>query len=215
MVGKVGHKLVIFQQCHCLRKNHLLVQNVILNIKHVTKCSINVGSILFRFIEKLQQDIPGKGVRQQLEALCSIYSLFLLHKHQGDFLVIDYITPKQASLANDQLRALYTQVCPIYFCIMLFSWSPFLNFLHETRCAQMLLHSLMRSTTPTTSLAPFLVATMGMCIQNFTRRLGKIPWTTQSCPMAITNTSGRSSSNNCEAPGYDQSAIDFISSVTI
>nr|GMD98265.1 peroxisomal acyl-coenzyme A oxidase 1-like [Ipomoea batatas] len=75
----------------------------------VAHCQLIVVS---KFIEKLQQDIPGKGVRQQLEALCSVYALFLLHKHQGDFLATGYITPKQASLANDQLRALYTQVRP-------------------------------------------------------------------------------------------------------
>ncbi|KAI7993722.1 Peroxisomal acyl-coenzyme A oxidase 1 [Camellia lanceoleosa] len=64
------------------------------------------------FIEKLLQDIPGWGVREQLEALCNIYALFLLHKHQGDFLSTGYITAKQASLANDQLRSLYSQVRP-------------------------------------------------------------------------------------------------------
>ncbi|CAL5355537.1 unnamed protein product [Camellia sinensis] len=64
------------------------------------------------FIEKLLQDIPGKGVREQLEALCNIYALFLLNKHQGDFLSTGCITAKQASLANDQLRSLYSQLRP-------------------------------------------------------------------------------------------------------
>ncbi|MCI09241.1 peroxisomal acyl-coenzyme A oxidase 1-like, partial [Trifolium medium] len=64
------------------------------------------------FIEKLQQDIPGKGVKQQLQILCSIYALFHLHKHLGDFLSTGCITPKQGSLANDQLRSLYSQVRP-------------------------------------------------------------------------------------------------------
>lgn len=68
--------------------------------------------IVSKFIEKLLQDIPGKGVREQLEALCNIYALFLLHKHQGDFLSTGCITAKQASLANDQLRSLYSQVRP-------------------------------------------------------------------------------------------------------
>lgn len=75
----------------------------------VAHCQLIVVS---KFLEKLQQDIPGKGVRDQLEALCGIYSLSLLHKHQGDFLSTNYITPQQASLANDQLRSLYTQVRP-------------------------------------------------------------------------------------------------------
>ncbi|MCD7462391.1 acyl-coenzyme A oxidase [Datura stramonium] len=68
--------------------------------------------VVSKFIEKLQQDIPGKGVKQQLEVLCGIYALFLLHKHQGDFLGTGYITSKQASVANEQLRALYSQLRP-------------------------------------------------------------------------------------------------------
>ncbi|CAL5197964.1 unnamed protein product [Lathyrus oleraceus] len=68
--------------------------------------------VVSKFIEKLQQDIPGKGVKQQLEILCSIYALFHLHKHLGDFLSTGCITSKQGSLANDQLRSLYTQVRP-------------------------------------------------------------------------------------------------------
>nr|GMC80935.1 peroxisomal acyl-coenzyme A oxidase 1-like [Ipomoea batatas] len=74
----------------------------------VAHCQVIVVS---KFIEKLQQDIPGNGVKQQLENLFGIYSLYLIHKHQGDFLSTGCITPKQASLANDQLRALYTLVC--------------------------------------------------------------------------------------------------------
>ncbi|XP_076954901.1 peroxisomal acyl-coenzyme A oxidase 1-like [Bidens hawaiensis] len=64
------------------------------------------------FIRKLQQDIPGKGVKQTLEVLCYVYALFLLHKHQGDFLATGYLTPKQTSLANDQLKTLYSKVRP-------------------------------------------------------------------------------------------------------
>ncbi|KAL8226737.1 hypothetical protein R6Q57_016569, partial [Mikania cordata] len=30
--------------------------------------------------------------------------------HQGDFLATGYLTPKQASLANDQLKTLYSKV---------------------------------------------------------------------------------------------------------
>ncbi|KAG5056956.1 hypothetical protein AAZX31_05G060200 [Glycine max] len=75
----------------------------------VAHCQLIVVS---KFIEKLQQDIPGKGVKQQLELLCSIYALFLLHKHLGDFLATGCITPKQGSLANELLRSLYSQVRP-------------------------------------------------------------------------------------------------------
>ncbi|CAL5355876.1 unnamed protein product [Camellia sinensis] len=65
--------------------------------------------VVSRFIEKLQQVIPGKGIKQQLEMLCNVYALFLLHKHQGDFLSTGCIIAKLASLANDQLRSLYSQ----------------------------------------------------------------------------------------------------------
>ncbi|CAJ1943312.1 unnamed protein product [Sphenostylis stenocarpa] len=75
----------------------------------VAHCQLIVVS---KFIEKLQQDIPGKGVKHQLELLCSIYALSLLHKHLGDFLSTGCITPKQGSLANDLLRSLYSQVRP-------------------------------------------------------------------------------------------------------
>ncbi|KAE9607434.1 hypothetical protein Lal_00026774 [Lupinus albus] len=68
--------------------------------------------IVSKFIEKLQTDIPGKGVKQQLESLCSIYALFLLHKHLGDFLSTGCITPEQGYLADEQLRSLYSQVRP-------------------------------------------------------------------------------------------------------
>ncbi|CAL0312306.1 unnamed protein product [Lupinus luteus] len=68
--------------------------------------------VVSKFIEKLQKDIPGKGVKQQLENLSSIYALYLLHKNLGDFLSTGTITPKQGHLANEQLRSLYSQVRP-------------------------------------------------------------------------------------------------------
>ncbi|KAF6151296.1 hypothetical protein GIB67_020618 [Kingdonia uniflora] len=75
----------------------------------VAHCQLIVVS---KFIEKLKQDIPGKGVKEQLQILCNIYALFLLHKHQGEFLATGAITLKQASLASDQLRVLYVQARP-------------------------------------------------------------------------------------------------------
>ncbi|KAK9095266.1 hypothetical protein Scep_026735 [Stephania cephalantha] len=68
--------------------------------------------VVSKFIEKLREDIPGEGVKDQLEVLCNICILSLIHKHKGDFLSTRSITPKQASLGNDQLRHLYTQVRP-------------------------------------------------------------------------------------------------------
>ncbi|KAM0920534.1 hypothetical protein ACQ4PT_007478 [Festuca glaucescens] len=68
--------------------------------------------IVTKFIEKLQQDIIGHGVKDQLQNLCNIYALHLLHKHLGDFLSTGCITPKQGALANEQLVKLYAQVRP-------------------------------------------------------------------------------------------------------
>ncbi|KAF6146162.1 hypothetical protein GIB67_015600 [Kingdonia uniflora] len=53
-----------------------------------------------------------KGSERTATILCNIYALFLLHKHQGEFLATGAITPKQASLASDQLRVLYAQARP-------------------------------------------------------------------------------------------------------
>ncbi|XP_022718895.1 peroxisomal acyl-coenzyme A oxidase 1-like isoform X3 [Durio zibethinus] len=75
----------------------------------VAHCQLIVVS---KFVEKLQQDIPGKGVKRQLEILCNVYALYLLHKHLGDFVTTGCITPKQGALANEQLRLLYSQVRP-------------------------------------------------------------------------------------------------------
>ncbi|KAL4295243.1 hypothetical protein GQ457_12G001310 [Hibiscus cannabinus] len=68
--------------------------------------------IVSKFIEKLQQEIPGKGVKTQLENLCNVYALSLLRKHLGDFVSTGCITPEQGALANEQLRLLYSQVRP-------------------------------------------------------------------------------------------------------
>ncbi|KAG2604374.1 hypothetical protein PVAP13_4NG058433 [Panicum virgatum] len=68
--------------------------------------------IVTKFIEKVQQDIPGHGVKEQLQNLCNVYALYILHKHLGDFLATGCITPKQGALANEQLGKLYAQVRP-------------------------------------------------------------------------------------------------------
>jgi acyl-CoA oxidase len=68
--------------------------------------------IVTKFIEKLQEDIPGPGVKEQLQNLCSIYALHLLHKHLGDFLSTGCVTARQGALANEQLGKLYAQVRP-------------------------------------------------------------------------------------------------------
>ncbi|KAM1521698.1 hypothetical protein ACFX13_012074 [Malus domestica] len=75
----------------------------------IAHCQLIVVS---KFIEKLQQKIEGNGVKQPLETLCYIYALHLIHKYSGDFISTGSLNPKQASLANDQLRALYVEVRP-------------------------------------------------------------------------------------------------------
>ncbi|XP_071697804.1 peroxisomal acyl-coenzyme A oxidase 1-like isoform X2 [Rutidosis leptorrhynchoides] len=68
--------------------------------------------VVSKFIERLQQEIPGKGVKDMLQVLCYVYAFFLIHKHQGDFLATGYLTSKQAALANEQLKNLYSKVRP-------------------------------------------------------------------------------------------------------
>ncbi|KAG0457272.1 hypothetical protein HPP92_022123 [Vanilla planifolia] len=74
----------------------------------VAHCELIVVS---RFIAKVHQ-VKGRGVEKQLRALCNIYALSLIHKRLGDFLTTRCLNPEQAALANDQLRALYSQVRP-------------------------------------------------------------------------------------------------------
>ena len=139
--------------------------------------------------------MPGPGVREQLQILCNIYALSVLHKHVGDFLVTGCITPKQASLANDQLRSLYSQVS----LVILQKFSKlFLEFFLEKyikyevmvpcRSVLMLLHLLMHSTTPITTWGLFSVAMMGMCIRTSMRRLGRTHLMTRLCLMDTMNT---------------------------
>lgn len=68
--------------------------------------------VVSKFIEKVQQDIRGKGVKHQLELLCSVYALSLVHSHLGDFLSTGYLNSEQSELAAVQLRTLYSQVRP-------------------------------------------------------------------------------------------------------
>ncbi|KAG5524096.1 hypothetical protein RHGRI_030927 [Rhododendron griersonianum] len=110
-VGTIAYMTRVehLMQCRCGVQRGFAELSVDLVEAAVAHCQLIVVS---KFIEKLQQEIPGKGVKQQLEVLCNIYALFLLHKHQGDFLSTGCITPKHAALANDELRSLYSQVRP-------------------------------------------------------------------------------------------------------
>ncbi|KAG5564808.1 hypothetical protein RHGRI_000870 [Rhododendron griersonianum] len=110
-VGTIAYMTRVehLMQCRCGVQRGFAELSADLVEAAVAHCQLLVVS---KFIEKLQQEIPGKGVKQQLEVLCNIYALFLLHKHQGDFLSTGCITPKHAALANDELRSLYSQVRP-------------------------------------------------------------------------------------------------------
>lgn len=68
--------------------------------------------IVVKFMEALKRDLPGKGVRNQLQVLCNIYALSLLTAHTGDFLLTGYLSHEQVDLAKAQLRDLYRQVRP-------------------------------------------------------------------------------------------------------
>ncbi|KAF6169376.1 hypothetical protein GIB67_016546 [Kingdonia uniflora] len=80
--------------------------------------------IVSKFIQKLKQDIPGKGVKEQLQILCNIYALFLLHKHQGEFLATGAIILKQASLASSVLGRYDGNVYPNLYAK---AWEELLN----------------------------------------------------------------------------------------
>lgn len=153
-------------------------------------------------------------MKEQLEILCNIYALFLLHKHLGDFLKTGCISPKQASLANDQLRSLYSQVCPKQFSLIIGLVMPKNMCLLITKFNSWILRSvLMRSpslmplTTPTTSLAQFLGDMMVTCIQNSMRRHGRILWMIQLCLTAIRNISGLCWSNSSVMQDYEEHLI--------
>ncbi|KAG2332706.1 hypothetical protein Bca4012_017727 [Brassica carinata] len=75
----------------------------------IAHCQLIVVS---KFIVKLEGEIKGRGVKNQLKNLCYIYALHLIHKHLGDFLSTNTITSEQASVASQQLRSLYSQVRP-------------------------------------------------------------------------------------------------------
>ncbi|CAM6110746.1 unnamed protein product [Calypogeia fissa] len=66
--------------------------------------------IVEKFIDKLQTDIPGKGIKELLQVLSYVYALDLVSIHAGDFLSTGYLTSKQVAMAKKQLRALFPKV---------------------------------------------------------------------------------------------------------
>lgn len=63
-----------------------------------------------RFIEHLQTEIPGGGIKEQLEVLCNTYALFQIIENAGDFLGTGYLTGKQIALAKEELKHLFDKV---------------------------------------------------------------------------------------------------------
>ncbi|KAG7016877.1 Peroxisomal acyl-coenzyme A oxidase 1 [Cucurbita argyrosperma subsp. argyrosperma] len=111
-MGRLQH--LMESSCKVQKAEDWLNPSVVLEVFEArsARMSVECAKRLSEYIEKLQGDIPGKGIKEQLQILCSVYALYTLHKHKGDFLSTSTITPKQASLADDQLRSLYSQVRP-------------------------------------------------------------------------------------------------------
>lgn len=68
--------------------------------------------VVSKFFEKLQEEIPGSRVKEQLQLLYHVYALSLIQENVGDFLSIGYLTREQAILAKTQLRILFSKVRP-------------------------------------------------------------------------------------------------------
>ncbi|KAH7431891.1 hypothetical protein KP509_08G071700 [Ceratopteris richardii] len=66
--------------------------------------------IVTRFMGALEREIPGRGVKNQLQILCNIYALSLVTTRAGDFLMTGYLSPEQVELAKSQLRDLFKKV---------------------------------------------------------------------------------------------------------
>ncbi|KAE8708648.1 Peroxisomal acyl-coenzyme A oxidase 1 [Hibiscus syriacus] len=77
----------------------------------IAHCQLIVVS---KFIEKLQQDIPGKGVKRQMEILCNVYALHLLHKH------LDNLSPP-AALPGSKVTSERTAAIVVFSVLISFS----------------------------------------------------------------------------------------------
>ncbi|KAH7365473.1 hypothetical protein KP509_18G030300 [Ceratopteris richardii] len=63
-----------------------------------------------KFHDKLQENIPGSGVKEQLVTLYYLYALSLMVEHVGDFLSARYLTVMQANLVQKQIIVLYKKI---------------------------------------------------------------------------------------------------------
>lgn len=80
--------------------------------------------VLTRFIEHVQTELPGGGIKEQLEVLCHTYALFQIIEHAGDFLATGYMTGKQIALAKEQLKHQFDKVRYRELLVMVFrAWA--------------------------------------------------------------------------------------------
>lgn len=68
--------------------------------------------VVSKFIEHVQTELPGGGIKGQLEVLCHTYALFQIIEHAGDFLATGYMTGKQIALAKEQLKHQFDKIRP-------------------------------------------------------------------------------------------------------
>jgi acyl-CoA oxidase len=68
--------------------------------------------VVSKFIEELQGEIEGRGVRDQLILLCNVYAVSQIEANLGDLLEVGYLQPKQAGWVHEALAELLTQVRP-------------------------------------------------------------------------------------------------------
>ncbi|MCO5608778.1 hypothetical protein L7F22_062994 [Adiantum nelumboides] len=68
--------------------------------------------VISKFFDKLQGEISGSGVKEQLQTLYYLYAFSLMKEHVGDFLSTGILSRSQASVARKQLVVLYAKVRP-------------------------------------------------------------------------------------------------------
>ncbi|MCO5608791.1 hypothetical protein L7F22_063008 [Adiantum nelumboides] len=68
--------------------------------------------VITKYFDKLQGEISGSGVKEQLQILYYLYALSLIKEHVGSFLSTGVLTRTQASLVRKQLLVLYAKVRP-------------------------------------------------------------------------------------------------------
>lgn len=68
--------------------------------------------VISKFFDRLQEEIPGSRVKEQLQMLYYLYAVSLMKQHVGEFLSTGYLTRAQANLVREQLHFLFSKVRP-------------------------------------------------------------------------------------------------------